>query len=77
MSGTSEIGIRELDRRRTDGIDVALLWNPRTNAVFIAVEDERDGLSFQREVDAAEAFDAFRHPFAYARRPYADQALAA
>jgi hypothetical protein len=77
MSGTSEIGIRELDRRRNDGIEVALLWNPRTDAVFIAVEDERDGLSFQREVAAAEALAAFRHPFSYARRPYADQALAA
>jgi hypothetical protein len=77
MRGTFEIGIRELDRRRNDGIDVALLWNSRTDAVFIAVEDERDGITFELEVDAGEALDAFRHPDAYAHRNYEDQGLAA
>lgn len=32
--------IRELDRRRSFGIEVALLWNPRTDHVFISVVDE-------------------------------------
>ena len=58
--------IRELDRRRGDGIDVALLWDSRTNRVLVAVEDEREGDSFELEVSAADALDAFRHPYAYA-----------
>lgn len=76
MSTTFEIGIRELDRRSNDGIDVTLLWNPRTNQIFVAVADERDGESFELEVDPANALDAFRHPYAYADRDYEDLALA-
>lgn len=49
-----------------DGIDVKLLWNPRTDAIVIAVEDERAGDSFELAVDAVDALDAFRHPYAYA-----------
>jgi hypothetical protein len=69
MYTTTEI--RELDRRSNDGVDVALLWNPRTNRVVIALEDDRSGDSFEIDVDAADALDAFRHPFAYAPRDYA------
>ena len=58
--------IRELDRRRSDGIDVTLLWNSRTNRVLVAVVDERDGEAFQLEVRASDAYDAFHHPYAYA-----------
>ena len=58
--------IRELDRRRSDGIDVTLLWNPRTNGVVVAVVDERDGDSFRVEVRDGEAMQAFHHPYAYA-----------
>ncbi len=76
MSTTFEIGIRELDCRSNDGIDVTLLWNPRTNQIFVAVADERDGESFELEVDPANALDAFRHPYAYADRDYEDLALA-
>ena len=68
MSTTAEIGIRELDRRSNDGIDVALLWDARTNRVFVAVDDERRGESLELEVDAANALDAFRHPYAYAHQ---------
>ena len=68
MRSTSEIGVRELDARSTDGIDVTLLWNPRTNQLFVAVEDERRGDSFELEIDPADALDAFRHPYAFTRR---------
>jgi hypothetical protein len=76
MCTTSEIGICELDRRSGDGIDVTLLWNARTNRVFVAVADERRGASFRVDVDAAHALDAFHHPYAYADR-YDDYARAA
>lgn len=64
MSTTSETELRELDRRTNDGIDVRLLWNPRTDRISLAVNDETSGESFQFEIDPADAFAAFHHPFA-------------
>jgi hypothetical protein len=75
MCRTAEITIRELDRRTNDGIDVRLLWNSRTNRIFVGVDDARDGAAFEFEVEAARALDAFRHPYAYAGHD--DRALAA
>jgi hypothetical protein len=62
----TEPGVRELDHRTSDGIDVWLLWNTETERVSIAVEDHRLGQSLAFEVAAAEAIAAFQHPFAYA-----------
>ena len=70
MSTTSGATIRELDRRINDGFDVRLLWNPRTNLVFVAIEDQRDDSAFEFQVDAARALEAFHHPFAYASNRY-------
>jgi hypothetical protein len=77
MFTTSTSPVRELDHRFSDGIDVRLLWNPSTNRVCVAVLDGRSGESFELTVEAAHALDAFRHPFAYARRAPTDRALAA
>jgi hypothetical protein len=66
MHTTPESELRELDRRRTDGIDVRLLWNSRTDHVSVSVEDERSGESFELEIDPADAVAAFHHPYAYA-----------
>ena len=65
MITTPEIEIRELDRRRSDGIEVRLLWNAQDNRVSVAVADERSGESFELEVDRTEALAAFHHPYAY------------
>ena len=70
MSTTTETAVRELDRRLNDGFDVRLLWNSRTDCVFVAIEDQRDGISFEFQVDAATALEAFQHPFAYASNHY-------
>jgi len=70
MSTTAETVVRELDRRFNDGFDVRLFWNSRTDRVFVAIEDERDGNSFEFRVDAANALEAFHHPFAYASNHY-------
>ena len=70
MSTTAETVVRELDRRFNDGFDVRLLWNSRTNGVLVAIEDQRDGTSFEFRVDAAKALEAFHHPFAYAVNHY-------
>lgn len=65
MATTPQSGIRELDQRTSDDIEVRLLWNSRTNEVFVAVEERRSGESFEVTVQGAHALDAFRHPYAY------------
>ena len=68
MFTTSEAPVRELDHRLNDGIDVRLLWDPRTDRVLVAVEDQRTGEYFELDVPGAEALQAFHHPYAYSRR---------
>ena len=77
MQTSIENQVRELDHRAGDGVDVRLLWSPQTNQVWVAVVDTRDEESFELEVHPADALDAFRHPFAYALRDEATEALAA
>jgi hypothetical protein len=77
MRNFPELAIRELDHRRSDGIDVRLLWNSRTNRVSIAVEDGRTGETFVLDVPSAEAREAFKHPYAYIRGDHFDEVLAA
>jgi hypothetical protein len=74
---TLEATTRELDHRYSDGIDVRLLWNSRTNRVSVAVEDQRAGEAFVLDVPGRDAREAFAHPYAYALRGREDQALAA
>ncbi len=69
--------IRELDQRTNDGITVTLLWNAQTNGVVVSVTEERHGVSFAFAVPAADAADAFRHPYGYAAPDGEDHALAA
>lgn len=57
---------RELAHRADHGIDVSLYWNVRTNRLTVMVRDMRLGNDFEFEVEADEALDAYRHPFAYA-----------
>jgi len=76
MNALGEIGVRELDRRCHNGIDVRLLWNPRTNRLYVTVEDDVNGDSFEVGAPAAEALEVFRHPYAYAKPAHDDYALA-
>ena len=69
--------IRELDSRTSDGVEVKLLWNQRTNQVHVAVADCRRAKGFQFEVAHANALEAFHHPYAYAPHDHDDAALAA
>jgi hypothetical protein len=77
MYSTSDTAIRELDRRRSHDIEVALFWNSRTGQVFVSVVDERDGVCFELEVDPADATYAFQHPYAYAEFSSEPHAMAA
>jgi hypothetical protein len=77
MGTICETPIRELDHRSEDGIDVTLLWDNRTNRVFLRVVDSRLYESLEFDVIAGDALYAFRHPYAYASLDRSDRALAA
>lgn len=65
MRTTPDTAVRELDHRSSDGIEVRLLWNARTNHVSVAVKDTRTEASFELPVHAGDALDAFYHPYTY------------
>lgn len=56
----------ELDTRRNDGYTISLEWNGETGTTRIVVDDIRAETQLVFAVAAANAGDAFRHPFRYA-----------
>ena len=56
---------RELAHRQQDGLEVTLLWDARSNEVWIELADERTEIAFAFGVDAKLALDAFYHPYAF------------
>ena len=74
---TGDTGLRELDHRSSDDIEVTLLWSARTNRVFVSVLERRTEALFQFEVAPAQALDAFHHPYVYAQGVELEDALAA
>lgn len=56
----------ELAHRSSNGLDIALLWSPDTNRLFVAVADDRTGDRFTVDAPADQALEVFNHPFAYA-----------
>lgn len=64
---TASAMIRELASRRTDGIEVRLLWRSHDDGCLVTVSDGRTGDAFAVEVGRDErALDVFHHPYAYA-----------
>ena len=57
---------RELDHRRTDGIDVRLLWSQPDERILLLVSDSKTGDAFSVEVEPGDALEAFHHPYSYA-----------
>ncbi len=57
---------KELDYRASNGVEVTLLWLPADDRLVVEVVDARLGETFEIDVHAAEALDAFHHPYAYA-----------
>ena len=47
------------------GLEVILYWGGRRSSVTLSVHDAGTGEAFEVEVPAADALDAFRHPYAY------------
>ncbi len=66
MGSTTDNDMRELDRRQGDGLDVALLWEPTSDCLYVVLTDVRMRESFRIRVEASNALDAFKHPYAYA-----------
>jgi hypothetical protein len=56
----------ELAYRANDGVEVWLLWTRNDDRLFVLVVDSKGDDSFEIDVDAARALDAFHHPYAYA-----------
>jgi hypothetical protein len=59
----------DLADRESDRIAVTLHWSPDSGRVKVAVADRSSGESFEIDVPACDALDAYYHPFAYAARP--------
>jgi hypothetical protein len=58
--------IRELDHRRSDGIDVRLLWNQTDDQIVVTVSDAKTRDAFVIPVEPKRALTAFHHPYSYA-----------
>jgi hypothetical protein len=59
----------ELAHRKSNGLDVSLLWSRRTGRLVVAVSDDRTDETFTVDVPSDRALDVYHHPYAY--RPYA------
>jgi hypothetical protein len=59
---------KELAYRRSDGLEVSLLWDPRDDSVAVLVVDERLGVALELPVRSESPLEAFYHPFAVASR---------
>jgi hypothetical protein len=58
--------VQELAHRRSDGIDVSLLWSKATAELTVAVCDARTGNAYELPANPENALDVFNHPYAYA-----------
>jgi hypothetical protein len=58
--------ICELANRASNGIEVTLLWNRRSNALRVCVSDSRAGVYFELVAQHDNALEVFHHPYAYA-----------
>ncbi len=57
---------KELAYRKSDGLEVTLLWCNDDDSVALAVYDAKSDHAFEVGVPRDRALDAFYHPFAYA-----------
>ena len=58
--------LRELAQRRSDGIEVTLLWNEHTDRLTVTVHEARTSDFFELRAVSDRTLDVFYHPFAYA-----------
>ena len=58
---------KELAYRNQNGLEVTLLWDPRSNEVSVEVVDHLDNSGFRFPIAGDLALYAFHHPYAYAQ----------
>lgn len=58
--------IHELASRASNGIEVTLLWNCRSDELRVCVSDSRTGIQLELVAERHNALDVFHHPYAYA-----------
>ena len=58
--------ICELASRASNGIEVALLWNRRSDELRVCVTDAHTGVYFELAAERDNALDVFHHPYSYA-----------
>lgn len=58
----------ELAHRKSQDIEVSLLWDRDNDRLFVLVEDLRAGERFSLQTARDKALEVFNHPFAYAVR---------
>lgn len=55
----------ELNHRKSDGLDVTLLWDEDKNSVLIGLQDRTKDIQDLFVVPSDHAMDAFWHPYSY------------
>jgi len=58
---------RELARRVSGGLEIALFWDKRDNSTSIDLRHEAIDETISFRVPPTKALDAFHHPFAHLR----------
>jgi hypothetical protein len=58
--------ICDLASRASNGIEVTLLWNRRSDDLRVCVNDSHTGAHFELHAERDNALDVFHHPYAYA-----------
>jgi hypothetical protein len=64
MQSTSQVV--DLADRRSQDIEVVLLWGRRSNRLWVSVTNTTNGRIERIDVTAASALDVFNHPLVYA-----------
>jgi hypothetical protein len=59
--------IVDLADRRSNDLDVVLLWSRRSGRLWVTFTHRLSGRTARIEATPANALDVFEHPFAYAR----------
>ena len=63
----SYVALKELAYRNENGLEVTLLWDPRSDQVCVEVIDRLDDSGFRLPIAGHQALDAFHHPYVYAQ----------
>lgn len=58
--------IRELATRTSNGVEVTLLWDRRSDELTVCVNDANAGVYFELAAERNRALEVFHHPYAYA-----------